>query len=151
MFLTDSNQYEYVHPLNLISVHRSITWYTNCTRGGWKIIRIIRRFAHSQKTLNIFQKFFLFLFKVFTTYTYLPTSGVLLYSLCRHEVDLLLRYQFTTEIKAILVSYLFPVSHFFQFWKQIKVKREEGEGGEEWVQGLCCMEGGATFATWRSW
>ena len=49
----------------------------------------------------------------------------------RHEEDLLLRYLFTAEIIAALVSYLFPAS-FFQFKSQ---RGLEGRG-----QSLMSME-----------
>ena len=68
--------------------------------------------------------------------TLLPSSWELLFLAADHEVDLLLRYRFTVEIKASLVSYLFPASFFFQFWKQIT-----GGGGGA----LVCTEG-ATIA-----
>ena len=107
-----------------------------CTRGDRKISGL---FALSQKLLRIFfQKFFLFFFKVFPTYVY--TLCHLRGSFCipsaNHEVDLLLRYRFTAEIKAILVSYLFVETLFFQVWKQMKV----AEG-----QDLGCTEDGTTI------
>ena len=58
-------------------------------------------------------------------------------------------YQFTAEIKAALVSYLFPIfaSLFFQFWKQTN-KSWRG-------QGLGCTERGKALdkilSNWVFW
>ena len=46
---------------------------------------------------------------------YSPPTCIFFFAIymgANHEVDLLLRYQFTAAIKAYLVSYLFPVSLF---------------------------------------
>ena len=59
--------------------------------------------------------YFLFFFKVFPTslFTLLHLRGSFCIPSVNHEVDLLLRYRFTAEIKSALVSYLFPASLFF--------------------------------------
>ena len=75
-------------------------------RGCWKISRL---FALSQKLLNIYKN-------SFTSFSNSPSTAIHFCHLCipsaNNEVDLLLRYQFTAEIKAALFSYLFPVSLF---------------------------------------
>ena len=87
-------------------------------RGGQKLYRL---FALSQKTLNIFSKNLDILFSKI-----LHAHG----RFCKipQEIDLLLRYWFTTEIKAALVSYLFPAS--FVFWDLETNKRGQGLHGQ---------------------
>ena len=100
-----------------------ITFINNCTLMVYEgQSENIQTFALSHKPLiyyYFFQTFFLFFFKVFPTYVYtsLHLPRIFCIPSANHEEDLLLRYWFTAEIKAALVSYLFPVS-LFQFWKQ---------------------------------
>ena len=101
-------------------------------RGGWKIPRL---YALSQKLFNIFQRFF-FLFQSIPTYVYtvLPASQELLHSLCKPWSRPLPRNQFTAEIKAALVSYLFPASFFFSSGNKQKLQWG-GMGGGGWGGG----------------
>ena len=90
--------------LGALRVNNIIIKEVTClTRGGWKISGF---FTLSQKMINIFQKFFVFFFKVFSTYVYtlLPSSWELCILSADQEVE-----QFTAEIKTALVSYLFSV------------------------------------------
>ena len=68
-------------------------------------------------------------------YTFTILVGVL-YPSENHEVDLPLMYRFTAEIKAALVSYLFPASLFFSSGnKKIVAGRSKGWGAKTALYG----------------
>ena len=100
---------------------------------------IIQTFCSFSKTVIYFSKTLFILsqsipskyfLKVFpqSLCTFAIFVGVFCSPFANHKVDLLLRYQLTVEIKATLISYLFPASLYFQFWKQIKVP-----GARSWL------------------
>ena len=99
------------------------------TRGGRKISG---HFALSEDSLNIcpisFYSFSKFSLSTSVHFCHLHVSFCI--SSTNHVVDFLLRYRFTAEIKADLVSYIFPASLCFQFWKYEK------------SQGMVCVWGG---------
>ena len=117
-----------------------LNYYTDkygYTRGGRKIPGCL---AVSQEPINIFQKILLFFFSVplLRLYTFAIFVGAFVFCLCTmHEVDLLFRFRFTAEIKAVLVSYLFPASFF-----SVLEKNKSSLGRD-----LGCTDDGTTIAT----
>ena len=99
--------------------------FEKSTRGSWKIFGL---FDLSQTLLNVvvFFLFFFFLFipfKVFPTYIHQYTFVIFCIPSENHEVNLLLRYQFTAEIKTTLVSYLFLANLSFSSENNQKMQR----------------------------
>ena len=112
-------------------------------RGAVK--KLSKLFALSQKNiLNIYQNFFFILcfFMVFPIYicTRLPSSGELLYSLCKPWSSPMAEVPIYSLNQSCPGLFVFSSGTFFWFWKQIKVT-----GG----QGLGCTDNGTTIATWR--
>ena len=90
----------------------------------------IQTFFAFSKNVNFFSKLLFFSFaknSLSMSIHFCHLCGSFSIPFANHDVDLLLKYRFTAEMKATLVSYLFPASSFFQFWKQIKVT-----GGKVW-------------------
>ena len=64
------------------------------------------------QNMNIFRKLFVLFFQNIPTnvYTLLPSFWELLVSLCKHEVDLLLRYRLTADIKGSTLATIVGVT-----------------------------------------
>ena len=133
-------------------------------------------FCSFSRIVEYFSKiFFFFFFKVFPTYRsvhFCHLHGSCSIISANHDVDLLLKYRFTAEIKA-LVSFVSSKPFFssgFHFsiktyivdtqcpqymflWRNgdkipQKYRNPETNKGCRW-QGLDCTEDGTTIATWR--